>query len=156
MNLNVVVELTSVGTLFAFVLVCGGVLLIPRKEKQAGKFHLPYVNSKIIYPLLIIGTLLVIFMANRDYFNHLFYFDLTPAEVQSALAASESVTPDKAELLNEAVTAKNTLQVSTIIFWLVCLVLAVLAFVKKFISHPTDGINNLLVPAYRNVTFELA
>src|SRR5215213_6114046 len=42
-----VLDFTSIATLFAFVLVCGGVLLIPAKEKQAGKFHLPYINGKI-------------------------------------------------------------------------------------------------------------
>ena len=34
-----VLDFTSIATLFAFVLVCGGVLLIPRKEKVAGRFQ---------------------------------------------------------------------------------------------------------------------
>jgi amino acid transporter len=54
MNLTEVTDLTSIGTLFAFVLVCGGVLLLPREAAQAGKFHLPYVNGKIIIPLITI------------------------------------------------------------------------------------------------------
>lgn len=45
-------DLTSIGTLFAFALVSGGVLLLPRIEKQKGKFSLPYINSKWIFPLL--------------------------------------------------------------------------------------------------------
>jgi amino acid transporter len=36
-----VLDFTSIATLFAFVLVCGGVLLLPRKFKEPGKFHLP-------------------------------------------------------------------------------------------------------------------
>ncbi|WPU95894.1 amino acid permease [Mucilaginibacter sabulilitoris] len=52
MNLTEVTDLTSIGTLFAFVLVCGGVLLLPRENAQQGKFHLPYVNGKIIIPLI--------------------------------------------------------------------------------------------------------
>src|SRR6185312_17464446 len=36
LNLTVVTDLTSIGTLFAFILVCGGVLLLPRQEKVAG------------------------------------------------------------------------------------------------------------------------
>jgi len=52
MNLTEVTDLTSIGTLFAFVLVCGGVLLLPREAAQAGKFHLPYVNGKLIIPLI--------------------------------------------------------------------------------------------------------
>jgi APA family basic amino acid/polyamine antiporter len=54
MNLTEVTDLTSIGTLFAFVLVCGGVLLLPREEAQKGRFHLPYFNSKFIVPALFI------------------------------------------------------------------------------------------------------
>lgn len=59
MNLTEVTDLTSIGTLFAFVLVCGGVLLLPREEAQKGRFHLPYVNSKFIAPVIfVIGCIL--------------------------------------------------------------------------------------------------
>ncbi|MDB5147315.1 MAG: amino acid permease, partial [Mucilaginibacter sp.] len=54
LNLTVVTDLTSIGTLFAFVLVCGGVLLLPREEAVKGKFHLPYINSQWIAPLVYI------------------------------------------------------------------------------------------------------
>jgi APA family basic amino acid/polyamine antiporter len=54
MNLTEVTDLTSIGTLFAFVLVCGGVLLLPREEAEKGKFHLPYVNAKWIAPIVFI------------------------------------------------------------------------------------------------------
>ncbi len=55
MNLTEVTDLTSIGTLFAFVLVCGGVLLLPREEATKGRFHLPYFNSKFIVPVLFIA-----------------------------------------------------------------------------------------------------
>lgn len=51
---GLVTDLTSIGTLFAFVLVCGGVLLLPSRPKEAGKFHLPYINGKFIVPALVI------------------------------------------------------------------------------------------------------
>ncbi|MGZ3754522.1 MAG: amino acid permease [Mucilaginibacter sp.] len=54
MNLTEVTDLTSIGTLFAFVLVCGGVLLLPRELSQKGKFQLPYINAKWIAPLVFI------------------------------------------------------------------------------------------------------
>jgi APA family basic amino acid/polyamine antiporter len=54
LNLTIVTDLTSIGTLFAFVLVCGGVLLLPREEAQKGRFHLPYINAKWIVPVLFI------------------------------------------------------------------------------------------------------
>ncbi len=63
-----VLDFTSIATLFAFVLVCGGVLLIPRKEKQPGKFNLPYVNGKFIFPALVIGSIALIAVSFKDYF----------------------------------------------------------------------------------------
>ncbi len=46
-----VTDLTSIGTLFAFVLVSGGVLLLPRIKKEPGKFNLPYINGRFIVPI---------------------------------------------------------------------------------------------------------
>jgi basic amino acid/polyamine antiporter, APA family len=46
-------DLTSIGTLFAFVLVCGGVLILPRMQKQPGKFQIPYINGKFITAILV-------------------------------------------------------------------------------------------------------
>ncbi len=54
---DLVTDLTSIGTLFAFVLVSGGVLLLPPRPKEAGKFHLPYINAQFIVPLLFAGFL---------------------------------------------------------------------------------------------------
>jgi basic amino acid/polyamine antiporter, APA family len=46
-------DLTSIGTLFAFVLVCGGVLYLPRLDKVPGKFSIPYLNGKYIIPVCL-------------------------------------------------------------------------------------------------------
>jgi len=55
LNLDVVLALTSIGTLFAFVLVCGGILVIGGKgEKRPGKFQVPYINGQFIYPVLLL------------------------------------------------------------------------------------------------------
>jgi len=62
LNLNVVVDLTSVGTLFAFVLVCGGIIRLQEQKKKAGaiqgvpdsKFKTPFISSKWIMPVLFI------------------------------------------------------------------------------------------------------
>ncbi|MDX2067096.1 MAG: amino acid permease [Haliscomenobacter sp.] len=51
---GLVTDLTSIGTLFAFVLVCGGVLILPERPKEAGKFQLPYINGKLIVPALVV------------------------------------------------------------------------------------------------------
>ena len=48
-------DLTSIGTLFAFTLVCGGELLLPEREKADEKrFKLPYINSRWIIPGLFV------------------------------------------------------------------------------------------------------
>jgi len=47
-------DLTSIGTLFAFVLVSGGVLMLPLRKKESGKFNLPYLNGKWIVPAIFI------------------------------------------------------------------------------------------------------
>ncbi|MBL7726114.1 MAG: amino acid permease [Dinghuibacter sp.] len=64
-----VLDFTSIATLFAFVLVCGGVLLIPRKEKIPGKFNLPYVNGKWIFPMLVGGVIILLSVFSKGYFK---------------------------------------------------------------------------------------
>jgi amino acid transporter len=55
MNLTEVTDLTSIGTLFAFVLVCAGVLQMdPKRPKTPGQFYTPYINSKWIFPVLVL------------------------------------------------------------------------------------------------------
>ncbi|MFB6456092.1 amino acid permease [Chitinophaga sp. Hz27] len=55
LNLTIVTDLTSIGTLFAFILVCGGVLMLPPQEKSAEKrFRMPYISSRYIVPLIIL------------------------------------------------------------------------------------------------------
>lgn len=49
---DLVTDLTSIGTLFAFILVSGGVLFFPPKLRERGRFHLPYINGKFIVPIL--------------------------------------------------------------------------------------------------------
>lgn len=52
-NLEEVINLSSIGTLFAFVLVCGGVLILDLnpENQQKSKFKIPYVNSQYIIGL---------------------------------------------------------------------------------------------------------
>ena len=60
---DLMTDLTSIGTLFAFVLVSGGVLMLPRltyiagAPNPGGKFRLPYINGKFIVPILFITYL---------------------------------------------------------------------------------------------------
>jgi len=52
---SLMVDLTSIGTLFAFILVSGGVLMLPRLDNSIKRgFKLPYVNGQFIVPALFI------------------------------------------------------------------------------------------------------
>lgn len=73
LNLTEVTDLNSIGTLFAFLLVCGGAL---RLQGQNGhhqgaqpKFKIPYVNSKFIYPALVILSIVGLWISPPDHFK---------------------------------------------------------------------------------------
>jgi len=111
-----VLDFTSIATLFAFVLVCGGVLLIPRKEKVEGKFHMPYINGKYIFPLLVITAIIIIQFFNKNYFASLF-----------------NITEENASL-----------NISTIIFWIIVILLSIVSFLKSFSLIPLLGLTTCL------------
>ncbi len=61
------VDLTSVGTFFAFILVCGGVLYMDYKGiSKDSKFKIPYVNGKYILPALLLGISIAVWNSNPD------------------------------------------------------------------------------------------
>ncbi|MBQ0908715.1 amino acid permease [Flavobacterium sp. F-328] len=66
LNLTLVTDLCSIGTLFAFVLVCAGVLVLQNKpDIPRGKFKTPYVNSKFIMPILLLIGVVYAFVYNK-------------------------------------------------------------------------------------------
>jgi len=111
-----VLDFTSIATLFAFVLVCGGVLLIPKKEKVPGKFSIPYINGKIIFPAIIAAALIILQLANKNYISNLF-----------------QITEDNASL-----------NVSTIIFWIIMIALAIISLFKNWSLIPLLGLSSCL------------
>jgi APA family basic amino acid/polyamine antiporter len=58
LDLSIVTDLTSIGTLFAFVLVCGGVLTLPPQPNEPGRkrFRLPYINGQYIIPAMVLAA----------------------------------------------------------------------------------------------------
>ena len=60
MNLTMVTDLCSIGTLFAFALVCAGVLVLQDKNVPRGKFRIPYLNGKYILPIGFIAGLIAV------------------------------------------------------------------------------------------------
>ncbi len=113
-----VLDFTSIGTLFAFVLVCGGVLMLsPHSEaesaenKAKGKFKIPYINAKFIFPLLVVGSAAVVYYVFPGFFAQTFNF-------------SENITGN----------------VTMIVFFALCVVMAILSFLKNLSLIPVLGL----------------
>jgi amino acid transporter len=121
-----VLDFTSIGTLFAFVLVCGGVLLIPRRPRVRGKFHLPYVNAKFIFPLMLAVTVAIILFKSKQYFGELFNGDFSDYKDASNSSAYLFQTP--------------AVKIATIIFWMMAIVLSVLSFLRNLSLIPLLGL----------------
>lgn len=91
MNLTEVTDLASIGTLFAFVVVCAGVLFKDKEFKESGTRFVPYINSQFLLPVILIAVGVAI-----NYFSPTFYSDLitlTPAEGESMLGAFSHKIP---------------------------------------------------------------
>lgn len=109
-----VLDFTSIATLFAFVLVCGGVLLLPKKPKGQSGFYLPFISSKYIFPLIIVVAFTLAATFSNNYFTSL--FDFTGQEVN------------------------YTYNISTIVFWLICILMAMGSFIRNWSLIPVMGL----------------
>lgn len=70
LNLDVVLSLTSIGTLFAFVLVCAGVLVLNQmQDKPRSKFQVPYINGKWIIPTLTLIAIINVIHYAPEHFT---------------------------------------------------------------------------------------
>jgi amino acid transporter len=105
-----ILDFTSIGTLFAFVLVCGGVLMLPFREKTQGRFHLPYYNAKYIAPLLGLAALALLVTFDPNHFHRLL-----------------------------GRTGKDA-NIPLLVFYLLCLVLAYFSFRKNWSLIPLLGL----------------
>ncbi|MDP3928286.1 MAG: amino acid permease [Bacteroidota bacterium] len=76
MNLKEVTDLSSIGTLFAFVLVNAGVI---RMESHNSEYHtgfrVPYINGKYYVPLLCLVSLLAVAFFQTEAFLTFFQFN---------------------------------------------------------------------------------
>ena len=101
MNLKMVTDLCSIGTLFAFVLVCGGVLVLQNKtDIPRGKFRTPYINGKYVLPILVIGSVILLF---TSYKTETLHFLTNEKDLKTQEEIVTSMTPA------ESIQLKNTL-----------------------------------------------
>lgn len=109
MPASLVTDLTSIGTLFAFVLVCLGVLVLPKLSaaETKGRFRLPYINGKFIIPLLTVA-----------------FFWLTKNKIQHTLTNFSS---------------DSYQEILFIVFLLIATIIAVLSFIKNYSTIPIIG-----------------
>ena len=109
MSISRMTDLTSIGTLFAFVLVCFGVLILPRLSPNVKKqaFRLPYINGQYIIPAI---ALIFIYFAQSRILN----------------AISEAGNEGYQEIL-------------FLVFVLILIVVAVLSFLRKYSVIPIIG-----------------
>jgi basic amino acid/polyamine antiporter, APA family len=107
-----VLDFTSIGTLFAFVIVCGGVLLLPQRNKEVGKFHLPFIQARYIFTAIVLLAIGLIVAFAPTYFGSLLQW-----------------TGDNA-----------CYHISSFILWVIIALLVVASFIKQFSLIPLLGL----------------
>ncbi len=119
MNLTIVTDLCSIGTLFAFVLVCAGVLVLQNKPGvQYGKFRTPYINSKYIIPVFLIVATIFQLTYNRESTRD-FIFNKpilnTPTKLITSLSSEETQKVKDASLqtISHLSTSAGSLDLET-------------------------------------------
>ena len=63
LDMQFVVDLTSVGTFFAFIVVCSGILILDyHGESKKAKFKVPYINGQYLIGILFIIVMILSFI----------------------------------------------------------------------------------------------
>ncbi len=111
---EIILDLCSMGTLFAFVLVCGGVLKLQNSpDRPEGKFRTPYLNGKYIVPCLMFVSAVLVFLFNKSWVENFFSMD------------SWELSKDKIPMW---------------LFFALCMVMAILSFAKNLSLIPVLGL----------------
>ena len=109
MSISRMTDLTSIGTLFAFVLVCFGVLVLPKLSEGTKRqaFRLPYINGQFIIPVL--AAIFIYFGQDR---------------IVAALSATNS---------------ESYQEILYLVFVFILLIIAIFSFIRKFSVIPIVG-----------------
>lgn len=108
------VDLTSVGTFFAFILVCAGVLYMDHSGLSArSKFKVPYINGKYLVGLGMVVALFLTYRYSDENLSH--WLEMGSANI----------------LIHKSLV---------IIFWLTWAILSVMSFKYNFSLLPVIGV----------------
>ncbi len=118
MNLTEVTDLASIGTLFAFLIVCAGVLFKDEEFGRENRF-VPYINGQFLVPAILLIVLGILY-----YFNNNIFSDFL------------SVVPKDDETMWQAFSHKIPL----IAFILMAIALVFLSLTKKLSLIPVLGV----------------
>ncbi|MGQ0828451.1 MAG: amino acid permease [Bacteroidota bacterium] len=111
---DIILDLCSMGTLFAFVVVCAGVLKLQNDPDAIhGKFRTPYLNAKFIMPALSGVSVLLLYVYGQDWLRDFFTY------------GSWSSFKDKIPMW---------------LFLILCLIMSVLSFIKNLSLIPVLGL----------------
>ena len=123
MNLTEVTDLASIGTLFAFVVVCAGVLFKDKEFSESGTRFVPYINSQFILPVILAVVFGIVYYLNSTFLSDA--FSVIPKEDESFLGAFSHKIP-------------------LLLFFLITGLLLVLSIIKKLSLIPILGLLSCL------------
>ncbi len=150
MNLTEVTDLTSIGTLFAFILVSGGVLVLQKdldKNKepvQHKRFQVPYLNSRLFLPIIWLGVLILICYLYRTEIGTFLSTDAGSVRLSTLFSGSSEPTSMVSLMIH---------QIPMMVFIAGAITLTVVAMIKKLSLIPVLGLlTNFYLMAQLGVT----
>jgi amino acid transporter len=149
MNFTEVTDLTSIGTLFAFVLVSGGILVLnPRPVSSSTRtlvttfnsskgFRVPYINSRYFLPFIWIGVFFIFW-----YWN--------PPEIRDFVSV---LNPQSSAAPSFSLSGLTIHEIPFILFLIVAVMVTVAAIVRQYTLIPVLGLlTNLYLMVHLGVT----
>ncbi len=136
---TIALDFTSIGTLFAFTIVCAGVLVISsqrqlRIEQDNGitqkGFKVPYVNSRYWFSIAFLAVMMFLMYFLKNDFHDTYFHELFNLDYKNYLDSNIS----KALFFPDP-----TVKMSTIIFWIGASAIMVLSFIYQWSLIPVLG-----------------
>jgi len=152
MNLTEVTDLCSIGTLFAFVLVSGGVLVLDERGKgritppEKNEFRIPYLNSRYFLPVIWIGIGVLIWYMNYPTPGSADYPSPSPSPTREESFDLLSRIPDLVSRISDH-------EIPILIFAVTALIITVFSIWKQWSLIPVLGLlTNLYLMAQLGTT----